>query len=431
MDTAGRGGELPGDNRPTGVPTPQPAPPASKRQQDQRIGLLVALAVAGIVAVVTTGTFYWVRELVVGNELRQERAVKQTLAAGGYYPGKTEQRDDQGNITQIGFGSAASLQKITLAEPNFPGPNSNIQSWLGADAWNYANQQAGEYVQKYPQPQNVQILKGMTTQQIWTYMQQHVSGALGVSCQYCHNLAPGPDGVANFGAEGGYEQYNKKVSARAMLLLVGDVNKQYVANGVLPGWKGNYVNCATCHNGQPKGMAAYPQQYFELIPNHNGLDYKQVIDQEIIYDYEVAQEGKPIEGRPNVPVNQGELSLTYPGGPTQDAVWLNSYSMYTMGWSLGVGCNYCHNSRNFVSYEIVQKIKAQRMLLMTTWFKQNWDKYGAQAGPDGKVVLPGCYTCHNGAGVPYAAMNQSYLNTLTPEQQTIALPVPLRGLPQN
>jgi photosynthetic reaction center cytochrome c subunit len=273
-------------------------------------------------------------------------------------------------------------------------------------------------------------LTGMTTQQIWNYMQQQVSGPLGVSCQYCHNLAPGPDGFANFAQEDGYAQYNKKVSARLMLQLVSDTNEQWVANGVLPGWKGNYVNCATCHNGQPNGMAAYPPEHFELIPNHNNIDFKQVLDEEIFYDYEVAQEGQPIEGRPDVPVGQGELSLTYPGGPSQEAVWLNSYAMYSMDWALGVGCNYCHNSRNFVSYEVVQKTKAQRMLLMNTWFKQNWAQYGAQANADGNLVLPGCYTCHQGAGVPYAAINQAYLNTLTPEQQQIALPEVLRGLPQ-
>jgi photosynthetic reaction center cytochrome c subunit len=427
MDTGGRGGE-----RPTGLPLrgrPGLDPEEPRRPRNDRfVALLISLVVAGVVAVVTTGTFYWIRYLAIGEELAVAQAAETALSQGGYYPGQGQQLDDTGRITQVGFGPPFVQQQILETPENFPG--DPVRSWYGADAWNYANQQAGEYVAANPQPQNVQILTGMTTQQIWTYMQRHVSGALGVSCQYCHNLADGPEGYANFGQEEGYGQYNKKVSARLMMQLVTDLNSDWVANGILPGWKGNYVNCATCHNGQPKNMAAYPPEYFELIPVHNNIDYKQAVNDEIIYDYELSLPGQPIPGRENVPEGQGELSLTYEGGPTQDAVWLNQYSMYTMGWSLGVGCNYCHNSRNFVSYEKVQKTKAQRMLLMTTFLNNNWAEYGAQANTEGELVVPGCYTCHNGNGVPNAAMNVSYITSLPPDQQQIEMPEPLRGLPQ-
>jgi photosynthetic reaction center cytochrome c subunit len=427
MDTPGRGADGPQGLPLRGRPGLDQPAPAATPGNDRFVALMISLFVAAAVAVVTTLTFYWIRYLAVGEELAVEQAAAADLSAGGYYPGQPQEVDATGRVTQAGFGPPATIQQITQTPPNFSDP---VRAWYGQEAWNYAQAQAGLYVAANPEPQNVQILTGMTTQQIWTYMQQHVSGALGVSCQYCHNLAQGPEGYANFAQEEGYEQYNKKVSSRLMMQLVTDLNRDWVANGALIGWKGNYVNCATCHNGQPNGMEAFPQNFYELIPIHNNTDYKEVVRDEIIFDYEVATEDRPIPGRENVPVGQGELSLTYEGGPTQDAVWLNQYAMYTMGWSLGAGCNYCHNSRNFVSYEKVQKTKAQRMLLMTTFLSNNWDQYGALPDADGQLVLPGCYTCHVGQGVPHAAMNTAFLTGLPADQQQIALPEPLRGLPE-
>jgi photosynthetic reaction center cytochrome c subunit len=158
-----------------------------------------------------------------------------------------------------------------------------------------------------------------------------------------------------------------------------------------------------------------------------------------IYNYQV---WKPYDAA-DPESGRGSLALTYKGGRNQDQVTINQNVMNYMGWSLGVGCNYCHNSRNFTAYETspvsnvtnqlyaYNKRKAQQMLLMTSWIQANWTTYGAIAKPTIPTALeggasklsyqqlngqyynvPGCYTCHqgynnlDGISVPRAAMNQ-------------------------
>jgi photosynthetic reaction center cytochrome c subunit len=49
--------------------------------------------------------------------------------------------------------------------------------------------QAGQaWISANPNTVNVQVLTGLTSAEVWTYMVQYVSGGLGVGCQYCHDI---------------------------------------------------------------------------------------------------------------------------------------------------------------------------------------------------------------------------------------------------
>jgi len=408
---------------------------ASTRANDRQMAIFVSVAVGIVVAVVTTATFWWIYSLVLGPE-------RQAAAAAAAAP----------------WSPSDGIQAITGAQPNTPPEGRD--PWLGTEAWREGVQAGQAWVQANPNPINVQVLTGMTSAQIWTYMQQYVSGGLGVGCQYCHN-------VNNFASD----EYPQKLAARNMLYLVSDVNSEFIVD--LPNWRGNYVQCATCHNNQPKGMEAVSPQFIRSVPfipvtldplDENGIpitdpaqkpaEIQGKVDLQqatlyYLYNYLVWRPYDPADPESG----RGSLALTYPEGRTQDQVTINQNVMNSMSWSLGVGCTYCHNSRNFIAYENnapglpnpqygYNKQKAQRMLQLTTWLQANWTTYGAfgyDAIPstaegrasdlsyrrlDGQLYnVPGCYTCHQGYNVPKAAIN----NIPSGDAGLVVLPPQLRG----
>jgi photosynthetic reaction center cytochrome c subunit len=418
---------------------------SSTRPNDRQAAIFVSVAVGIIVAVVTTATFYWVYDLALG----RERATAVFVAKAAWSPSE-------------------GIKAITEAKPNQP--TDGRQPWLGTDAWTTGVQAGQDWVTKNPNTVNVQVLTGMTSAQIWTYMQQYVAGGLGVGCQYCHN-------INNFASD----EYPQKVAARNMMYLANDLNAKFIVN--LPNWRGNYVQCATCHNNRPNNLESFGTQFTKSVPPINvtvdPLDAagKPILDPAqkpaaikdavklkdailyYIYNYQVWKAFDPADPESG----RGSLALTYDGGRSQDQVTVNQNVMNYMSWSLGVGCNYCHNSRNFTAYEsnppgnvtnalyAYNKRKAQQMLLMTSWIQANWTTYGAIGKPaiptgleggasslsyhliDGQYYnVPGCYTCHqgynnlDGISVPRAAMNQSYFKDKG-DAGVVIFPPALRG----
>lgn len=408
---------------------------SSTRASDRQMAIFVSVAVGIVVAVVTTATFWWIYSLVLGPE-RQAAAI----------------------AAAVPWSPSDGIQAITGAQSNVE-PDGR-PAWLGNQAWVEGVQAGQAWVQANPNTVNVQVLTGMTSAQIWTYMQQYVSGGLGVGCQYCHNLN-------NFASD----EYPQKIAARNMLYLVNDVNAEFIVN--LPNWKGNYVQCATCHNNQPNNMEAVSEQFIKSVPSipvtvdpldANGQPITdpaakpaelqgQVNLQDsvlyYVYNYQVWRPYDPADPESG----RGSLALTYGEGRTQDQVTINQNVMNHMGWSLGVGCTYCHNSRNFVAYEVnapglpnpqygYNKLKAQRMLQLTTWLQANWTNYGASPKETIPSLLeggaselsyrliegqyynvPGCYTCHQGVNIPKAAIN----NIPEGDAGLVVLPPVLRG----
>jgi photosynthetic reaction center cytochrome c subunit len=328
---------------------------SSTRPNDRQAAIFVSVAVGIIVAVVTTATFYWIYDLALG----QERAAAAIAATTPWSP-------------------SDGTKVITSAEPNTP--TDGREAWLGQEAWVKGVQAGQDWVTNNPNTVNVQVLLGMDSAQIWAYMQQYVSGGLGVGCQYCHD-------INNFSLD----TYPQKIAARNMMYLVADLNTNFVLP--LPNWRGNYVQCATCHNNQPNNLESFGTQFAKSIPpikvtvdplDENGVAITAAADKpaEIqspvtlkdaivyyIYNYQIWSPYDPeVAG-----TGRGSLALTYDEGSTQEQVTINQNVMNSFGWSLGVGCNYCHESRNFVSYATdspsnitnnvyaYNKLKAQQM----------------------------------------------------------------------
>jgi hypothetical protein len=269
------------------------------------------------------------------------------------------------------YDTTLGIQTITQSEPNVPAENDPREPWLGEDAWIDAIQMGQVYIREYPQPQNVQALPNMTTGEIWVYM-QHISGALGVSCQYCHD-------INNYAADA----YPQKISGRLMLLLVGDLNSQFVTQ--VPQWRGNYVQCATCHRTQAQGMLAFSEENAYLAQD--------------------AMTGRSLQ--------------TW----VVDAAAINPQDP-----------NYA-----------LQHPNTGKMLEMVAWMEENWDGYVLPrinpieeplprndrrkyiAYSDVYYNVPECYTCHAGNLVPVAAINRTYLQELPDEGNTL-LPFSMRGV---
>ncbi|NJN15703.1 MAG: photosynthetic reaction center cytochrome c subunit [Oscillochloris sp.] len=417
---------------------------SSTRPSDRQMAIFVSVAVGIVVAVVTTATFWWVYELSLGGELRASAAA-----------------------ASIPWSPSDGIQAITDLGPNTP--TDGREPWLGLEAWTTGVQAGQSWVEEFPNTVNVQVLVGMSSAQIWTYMQQYVSGGLGVGCQYCHN-------VNNFASD----EIPQKIAARNMLRLVNDVNAEFIVD--LPNWRGNYVQCATCHNNQPVNLEAFGEQFVKSVPpialqvnplDENGapiLDPAQKPEEirglvplkeaiiYYIYNYQVWLPYDVADSESG----RGSLALTYEGGRSQEQVTINQNVMNYQSWSLGVGCTYCHNSRDFTAYELnpastisnafygYNKLKAQQMLLLTTWLQDNWLDYGAlpkdtipsliEGGAtewsyqliEGQYYnLPACYTCHqsynnaDNVAIPPAAINQAAI----PEGDAgvVVLPPQLRG----
>ncbi|MBA3947627.1 MAG: photosynthetic reaction center cytochrome c subunit [Herpetosiphonaceae bacterium] len=217
---------------------------------------------------------------------------------------------------------------------------------------------ANKYIQEHPQPQNAQVLKGMSTAQIYNYMVTQVAGGLKQNCTTCHN-------VNNFASD----ELGTKVLARQMMLMVADLNQNYVVT--LPANAGGkMVTCATCHNGKinfntyPAVQSPIPQSW--VLPLDN-LDALQVTGKK---DPQLAQ------------------------------VQQNQYTMNHMNYALGVGCAFCHNARYFPSYEIPQKSYALTMLKMSQHINQNYKTI-----MNGKT--PSCWMCHQQNYLPPGSVTQA------------------------
>ena len=84
-------------------------------------------------------------------------------------------------------------------------------------------------------PKNIKsaILKGKSKDDVKKYMKEKITKALGVQCDYCHNL----DDMA--------ADTPKKKRAVQMLDMVATINKKYMGGK-------EEVGCMTCHRGKSK-----------------------------------------------------------------------------------------------------------------------------------------------------------------------------------
>lgn len=229
------------------------------------------------------------------------------------------------------------------------------------------------YIAEFPQPQNVKVLTGMNTSEIWAFMTTYVAGGMKQDCTYCHN-------INNFAAEGAEigddEVAARKDNALLHLEMVADLNQNWIAKlaeveGKQP--SGAQIICATCHLGEPLPVA-WPEN-LHALPD----DYRlPLADLDVL-------------------LVTGNLDVSL------DTVQYNQHTMYHFNESLAVGCTHCHNSRYFPSWDQPAKYYALTMLEMSQHILENY-----QDSMNGQE--PSCYLCHrNEVRPPGAAQAEVFL----------------------
>ncbi len=282
-------------------------------------------------------------------------------------------------LAEPAYSPSDGVVAITDAQPNTPPEGDTRDPWLGEEAWITGVQAGQQYIAEHPEPQNVQILKGMNTSEIWVYMQQHISGALGVSCQYCHD-------IGNFAAD----PYTPKISARLMLVMVNDLNRDFVTD--LPQWRGNYVQCATCHNTEPINLPAVSPENAFVVFN------------------------PPYDTTQNYMVNWIiDTPAIHPDG---DYVHRHTATGTMLAMSNHMANNW---NRYVLPRPELQELDEEALP------RDNRQYY--LAVDETYYNVPACYTCHRGYTVPSAAISKEYLDSLADDGYTV-LPPMLRGMEQ-
>jgi photosynthetic reaction center cytochrome c subunit len=223
--------------------------------------------------------------------------------------------------------------------------------------------------------QNVQVLTDISVNEFtrtMVSMATWVAGGQG-NCGYCHNLASFaadtyPDGKAIY----------TKAVARRMLQMTRKINQDYVDHVGNTG-----VTCYTCHMGKPlpNGLWFYTNEN-QLLRHY--LDGK----------------GARVVSQTITPSDANRSSV-------KQTEWTYAL-MISQSKSLGVNCTFCHNSRQFSSWEQAppQRVTAYAGILMLRDLNTNYlaplaDTYHpSRLGPMGDAPKAQCVTCHNGVYKP-------------------------------
>ena len=247
---------------------------------------------------------------------------------------------------------------------------------------------------------NVQVLGDLDTAQfnrlmnsISTWVAPQEGDNAG--CAYCHN-------VENMASD---ELYTKVV-ARRMLQMTKAINSSYSSHVQATG-----VTCYTCHRGQPVPANTWstnpgPQAAGGMAESRSGQNlagYKPPAYSSLPFD--------PFTTllAPNAKIRV-VASTALPGGTgggIRDTEKTYALMMH-MSKALGVNCTFCHNSRQFSSWEQSrpQRVTAWHGIKMVsdvnaTYMKSLTDVFPAnRKGPMGDVLKVNCSTCHNGVNKP-------------------------------
>jgi photosynthetic reaction center cytochrome c subunit len=299
-------------------------------------------------------------------------------------------------VALIVWGLASTLQTLPMAsvQLGYRGTGMIEQYNLAASKVNLPlNTPTGLYPPVAPAGKtaavtykNIQILKTVDANdflRVMAAMTQWVAPQVG--CAYCHS-------VANMASDAVYT----KAIARHMLLMTQYINENWKSHVGAAG-----VTCGTCHRGQGAPQNTWT---FQLPPG--GL-----------HGYAATATGEDLPSDPYTPfllnaapINvQGDTAL--PNGnrtSIPQTEWTYALMMH-FAHALGVGCNYCHNSRSFSMWdqgtpnrltawygiEMVRDLNNNFMVPITSLFP------AGRRGPMGDVAKINCETCHQGAYAPY------------------------------
>lgn len=223
--------------------------------------------------------------------------------------------------------------------------------------------------------QNVQVLNDIPVAEFnrtMIAMATWVAGGPG-NCAYCHNLASFasdtyPDGKAIY----------TKAVARRMIQMTRNINSEWTEHVGNTG-----VTCYTCHMGKPlpNGLWFYTNENQLLRHYLDGAGAR-------VVSHTVAPS----------PENRSSVKQTE---------WTYAL-MITQSQALGVNCTFCHNSRQFASWEQAppQRVTAYAGIQMLRDVNTNYlaplagTYHPSRLGPMGDAPKAQCVTCHNGVYKP-------------------------------
>ena len=265
---------------------------------------------------------------------------------------------------------------------------------------------------------NVQVLGDLSVGQFNRHMAsitQWVAPDQG--CAYCHN-------VQNFAEDTKYT----KVVARRMIQMTQKVNQDWKPHVAETG-----VTCYTCHRGNnvPTQVWTAPKDRKYASSLLGDLAGQNIATKEsgltsLPFDpfTPYLKDAAPIR------VNGNEAMAGVGANANRASLKQTDYTyslMVHMSESLGVNCTYCHNTRNFQSWEESrpQRVTAWHGIRMARELNNDYmtpltDTFPPhRLGPKGDVAKVNCSTCHQGAYKPLygAAMAKDF-----PELQVLAKP---------
>ena len=223
-------------------------------------------------------------------------------------------------------------------------------------------------------------------------------------CAYCHNLE-------NFAEE---SKYTKTVSRR-MIQMTQHINVDWK-----PHVKETGVTCYTCHRGKAVPLNVWfkaPPQ--DLKANFIGDRYGQNSPMQMVGLSSLTYDPYSLYLLGNQTIGIGSTTALPTGHVASILHTEQTYGlMMHMSDSLGVNCTYCHNTRNFKTWEGAppQRVSAWHGIRMardsnnayleplTKTFPAN------RLGPLGDVAKVNCATCHQGVYKPLygAPMAKNY-----------------------
>ena len=244
--------------------------------------------------------------------------------------------------------------------------------------------------------QNVKVLNDLTVLEFSRLMQALSTWvAPEQGCEFCHN----PDNLASD------EKYTKVV-ARRMLQMTRNINTTWKPHVGSTG-----VTCWTCHRGQ-----AVPSGDWFANPGVPATGH--------IMGFKDSQNTAGIKANGNTALPndalsafldrgdevriQGTTALTQVKHDTvKKAEWTYSLMIY-MSNSLGVNCNYCHNTRALGRWDqsTPQRVTAWHGIRMVRELNNDYLNVlkplfpAHRLSPQGDGPKVGCETCHKGAYKP-------------------------------
>jgi len=225
---------------------------------------------------------------------------------------------------------------------------------------------------------NVQVLNDISVAEFNRTMIAFSTWVAGTgNCAYCHNVANFASDTANDG-----KPLYTKLVARRMIQMNRNINGNWYAHV-----KNTGVTCYTCHRGKPlpQGLWFYT----------NGFQLQR---------HYLDRDGARVVSATMEPSNQNRSSV-------KQTEWTYAL-MINMSQSLGVNCTYCHNSRQFASWDqapparvtayygilMARELNTQYLAPLQTVFP------ASRLGKMGDAPKLQCVTCHGGAYKPlYAA----------------------------